>query len=30
MDLLYEIYEDEGNGNPRLTVQGIWQGLTGA
>ncbi|MGB8981947.1 MAG: OsmC family protein, partial [Anaerolineales bacterium] len=27
MDLRYEIYEDEGNGNRRLTSQGIWQEL---
>ena len=27
MDLHYEIYEDEGNGNKRLTHQGIWQDL---
>jgi len=25
MDLNYEIYEDEGDGNKRLTYQGIWQ-----
>jgi len=25
MDLQYEIYEDEGDANHRLTVQGIWQ-----
>ena len=25
MDLHYEIYEDEGEGNKRLTHQGIWQ-----
>lgn len=25
MDLHYEIYEDEGDGNKRLTSQGIWQ-----
>ena len=25
MDLHYEIYEDEGDGNKRLTHQGIWQ-----
>lgn len=25
MELLYEIYEDEGNGNRRLTSQGVWQ-----
>jgi len=27
MDLHYEIYEDEGDGNRRLTAQGIWQEL---
>jgi putative redox protein len=27
MDLSYEIYEDEGNGNRRLTYQGTWQEL---
>jgi len=27
MDLHYEIYEDEGSGNRRLTSQGIWQEL---
>ena len=27
MDLHYEIYEDEGDGNKRLTYQGIWQEL---
>jgi len=27
MDLHYEIYEDEGDGNKRLTYQGIWQDL---
>ena len=27
MDLHYEIYEDEGNGNERLTYQGTWQNL---
>ena len=25
MEMHYEIYEDEGNANRRLTVQGIWQ-----
>jgi len=25
MDLHYEIYEDEGEGNRRLTYQGVWQ-----
>ena len=25
MDLCYEIYEDEGEGNTRLTYQGTWQ-----
>jgi len=25
MDLRYEIYEDEGDGNNRLTYQGVWQ-----
>jgi len=28
MDLRYEIYEDEGNGNQRLTSQGNWQELS--
>lgn len=28
VDLRYEIYEDEGDGNPRLAYQGIWQELT--
>lgn len=28
MELRYEIYEDEGNGNKRLTSQGIWQELS--
>ncbi|MBK9005537.1 MAG: OsmC family protein [Anaerolineae bacterium] len=28
MDLMYEIYEDEEDGNKRLTHQGVWQGLT--
>ena len=28
MDLRYEIYEDEGDGNKRLTYQGIWQELS--
>lgn len=27
MDLHYEIYEDEGNGNKRLIVQGVWQNM---
>ena len=27
MDLHYEIYEDEADGNKRLTYQGVWQGL---
>ena len=27
MELHYEIYEDEGDGNRRLTFQGIWQEL---
>jgi len=27
MNLHYEIYEDEGDGNRRLTHQGIWQDL---
>jgi putative redox protein len=25
MELHYEIYEDEGNGNRRLTTQGVWE-----
>jgi putative redox protein len=25
MELHYEIYEDEGSGNRRLTVQGVWE-----
>jgi hypothetical protein len=25
MELRYEIYEDEGEGNQRLMVQGAWQ-----
>lgn len=29
MDLRYEIYEEEGNGEKRLTVQGVWQNMTG-
>jgi hypothetical protein len=29
MDLHYEIYEDEGDGNQTLTQQGIWQEMTG-
>jgi putative redox protein len=28
MDLRYEIYEDEGDGNRHLTFQGIWQELS--
>jgi len=28
MELRYEIYEDEGDGNRRLTSQGIWQELS--
>jgi putative redox protein len=28
MDLQYEIYEDEGNGNRRLVHQGIWRDLS--
>lgn len=28
MELCYEIYEDEGDGNRRLTYQGIWQELS--
>ena len=28
MELHYEIYEDEGNGNRRLTSQGLWQALS--
>jgi len=27
MELRYEIYEDEGNGNRRMTSQGNWQEL---
>ena len=27
MDLHYEIYEAEGNGNQRLTYQGMWQNM---
>ena len=27
MDLYYEIYEDEGNGDSRLTYQGMWQNM---
>ena len=27
MDLHYEIYEDEGNDNTRLTYQGVWQNM---
>ncbi len=29
MDLRYEIFEDEGNGNQRLIVQGVWQNMMG-
>jgi putative redox protein len=29
MELRYEIYEDEGDGNRRLTSQGNWQELSG-
>jgi len=29
IDLHYEIYEDEGDGNQALTHQGIWQEMTG-
>ena len=29
MELHYEIYQDEGDGNKRLTHQGIWQEMTG-
>ncbi|MBN2116551.1 MAG: OsmC family protein [Anaerolineales bacterium] len=28
MELRYEIYEEEADGNRRLTFQGIWQGLS--
>ena len=28
MDLHYEIYEDEGDGNRRLIYQGVWQELS--
>jgi len=28
MELRYEIYEEEGNGNRRLTAEGIWQELS--
>jgi len=28
MDLRYEIYEDKGNGNQRLTTQGNWQEMS--
>lgn len=28
MELRYEIYEDEGAGNRRLTAQGVWQELS--
>lgn len=27
IDILYEIYEDEGNGSPRLTSSGAWHEL---
>jgi len=27
MDLHYEIYEDEGEGNKRLMAQGVWQNM---
>jgi hypothetical protein len=27
MELHYEIYEEEGDGNRRLTAQGVWQEL---
>lgn len=27
MDLHYEIYEDEADGNKRLTYQGVWQNM---
>ena len=27
MDLLYEIYEDEGGGDKRLVYQGVWQNM---
>jgi putative redox protein len=29
IDLHYEVYEDEGDGNLSLTYQGIWQEMTG-
>ena len=29
MELHYEIYQDEGDGNKRLTYQGFWQEMTG-
>ena len=29
MDLKYEIYEDEENGNKQLTYQGVWQNMMG-
>ncbi len=28
LDMQYEIYEDEGDGNKRLTYQGVWQELS--
>ena len=28
LELRYEIYEEQGDGNTRLTSQGIWQGLS--
>jgi len=28
IDMQYEIYEDEGDGNKRLTYQGIWQEMS--
>ena len=28
MELHYEIYEDEGGGNRRMTFAGVWQGLS--
>ena len=29
MELHYEIYQDDGDGNKRLTYQGMWQEMTG-
>ncbi|MCC6500026.1 MAG: OsmC family protein [Anaerolineales bacterium] len=29
MELKYEIYEEAGNGNNRLTVQGVWENVMG-